>query len=161
MRAIKKIVAIFLILVGLFFSVGGIATMGDDNGMAGSVIMIIIGVIILALAALIWKSSRPKTAVKPENPAKIEKAESIQPDPETPQPETPVSQPTGTQLVKETATTETIVPTITSSTSAKQQATLPQLGNTGNDAGKLAGVLSIAFLLNLITLGLYNRRKRQ
>lgn len=87
MRAIKKIIAIILILIGLFFALGGIATMGDDNGMAGSVIMVIIGVIALVLAALIWKSSKSKTAVKPEKPAKVEKAEPVQLKPETPAPQ--------------------------------------------------------------------------
>lgn len=87
MRAIKKIIAIILILIGLFFALGGIATMGDDNGMAGSVIMVIIGGIALVLAALIWKSSRSKTAVKPEKPAKVEKSEPVQPKPETPAPQ--------------------------------------------------------------------------
>lgn len=87
MRAIKKIIAIVLILVGLFFALGGIATMGDNNGMAGSVIMIIIGAIALALAAIIWKSSRPKEVAKPEKPAKVEKTEPVQQKSETPAPQ--------------------------------------------------------------------------
>ena len=60
MNIIGKIVAVLLTLVGLFFCVPGFAALSGTDDRAGTIIMIIIG--LLFLAAAVWLFSKSKTS---------------------------------------------------------------------------------------------------
>ena len=71
MNIIGKIVAVLLALVGLFFCVPGFAALSSTDDRAGTIIMIIIG--LLFLAAAVWLFTKSKTSKSGIAPVSIEK----------------------------------------------------------------------------------------